>query len=68
MASFRGSPCKTPFCGGHLAGFRYASGGGAQFTRSSTSFNNGMMIAMGSFIAPQPVIKSTPVRKPRVKR
>ena len=46
MASFRGSPCKTPGCVGHRAGYAYAQGGGSQWGNNK-SFNNGMRIAFG---------------------
>ena len=43
---FKGSVCKKQ-CKGHRAGYKYAKDGGTQFSSNSTSFNNGMKIAMG---------------------
>jgi hypothetical protein len=52
MARFRGlSECKGN-CSGHRAGYRYAQGGGTMPSRRSSSFNNGMRIALGTFRAP----------------
>jgi hypothetical protein len=42
---FKGSACKQT-CRGHRAGYKYAKSGGTKFSHS-TSFNNGMKIAMG---------------------
>jgi hypothetical protein len=44
---YKGSPC-TKDCGGHRAGAAYARSGGTTPSRS-TSFNNGMKIASGTF-------------------
>jgi|TARA_R110000744_G_C19296426_1_gene555232 hypothetical protein len=49
---YKGSPCKAN-CGGHRAGARYARGGGAMPSSSSSSFNNGMKIANGTFKRPK---------------
>ena len=54
---FRGSNCKTD-CGGHRAGFKYASGGGRKRSPQSPSFNKGMKIA----------VKATKARTKRKKR
>ena len=52
MARFRGvSECKGN-CSGHRAGYRYAQGGGTTPARRSSSFNNGMRIALGTFVTP----------------
>lgn len=52
MAKFRGlSTCKTD-CSGHRAGYRYARGGGTTPAKRSSSFNNGMKIALGTFKPP----------------
>ena len=45
MATFRGSICKAG-CGGHRAGYRYASRGGRLKSPWSASFNRGMAIAI----------------------
>jgi len=45
MAKFKGSQCLTKGCGGHKAGFKYASGGGGQPAKYSPSFNKGMKLA-----------------------
>lgn len=56
MAKFRGmSECKGD-CSGHRAGYRYAKGGGTLPSRWSSSFNNGMRIALGTF-RPQPATR-----------
>jgi hypothetical protein len=44
MATYKGSPCKTPGCLGHRAGASYARNGGRTLTRSSDSFNSGMRL------------------------
>jgi hypothetical protein len=46
MAKFRGSDCLTSACGGHRAGFKYATGGGGKKSPHSPSFNKGMKIAV----------------------
>lgn len=48
---YKGSPCKTN-CSGHRAGARYARAGGTTPSKSS-SFNNGMKIAQGTFKRPK---------------
>lgn len=45
MAKFRNSRCLTD-CGGHRAGYRYATGGGRTPSKYSPSFNKGMRIGM----------------------
>ncbi len=50
---FRGSRCSGN-CSGHMAGYDYSQAGGAQYSRSSPSFNNGMRIAQGLAPIPQP--------------
>lgn len=57
MAKFRGSTCKTD-CGGHRAGFKYATGGGGKKSPHSPSFNKGMKIA----------VKAIKARKKRKKK
>tara|TARA_R110001606_G_scaffold194631_1_gene342353 strand:- start:4152 stop:4334 length:183 start_codon:yes stop_codon:yes gene_type:complete len=42
---FRGSSCSKD-CGGHKAGFKYATGGGGKKSPASPSFNKGMKIAV----------------------
>ena len=54
---FRGSACSRD-CGGHRAGFKYASGGGRKRSPQSPSFNKGMKIA----------VKATKARTKRKKR
>ena len=44
MADYKGSPCKTPGCGGHKAGAKYVRNGGGTPSPHSDSFNNGMNI------------------------
>lgn len=62
MAKFRGlSTCKGD-CSGHRAGYAYGRGGGTRPSRWSSSFNNGMRIALGTF-RPQPVAAMRARRK-----
>ncbi len=49
---YKGSPCKAS-CGGHRAGAAYARRGGQTPSGSSSSFNNGMKIANGTFKRPK---------------
>ena len=49
---YKGSPCKVN-CGGHRAGAAYARRGGQTPSGSSSSFNNGMKIANGTFKRPK---------------
>ena len=47
MAKFKGSQCLTGDCGGHRAGYSYASGGGSKPPhRNAISFKKGMKIAV----------------------
>ena len=47
MAKFKGSKCLTGDCGGHRAGYSYASDGGSKPPhRNATSFRKGMKIAV----------------------
>lgn len=47
MAKFKGSKCLTGECGGHRAGYSYASGGGSiPPHRNAKSFRKGMNIAL----------------------
>lgn len=43
-STYKGSTCKTPSCGGHRAGARYARSGGSTPSPHSSSFNSGMKI------------------------
>ena len=43
------SVCKSN-CSGHRAGARYARSGGRTSSPHSSSFNNGMMIELGTFV------------------
>lgn len=45
------SVCKTD-CGGHRAGYSYGNSGGTTPSPYSSSFNNGMRIALGTFVKP----------------
>ncbi len=49
---YKGSPCKDN-CGGHKAGAAYARSGGTTPAKGSSSFNNGMKIANGTFKRPK---------------
>jgi hypothetical protein len=46
------SACKGD-CSGHNAGYNYANGGGSTPSPYSGSFNNGMRIALGTFVKPK---------------
>jgi hypothetical protein len=50
------STCKGN-CSGHRAGAKYTRGGGTTPSDSSSSFNNGMAIAAGTFRAPKKTVK-----------
>lgn len=49
---YKGSYCKTN-CAGHRAGAAYARSGGTTPAKRSSSFNNGMKIANGTFKRPK---------------
>tara|TARA_R110000764_G_scaffold118985_3_gene206511 strand:- start:805 stop:981 length:177 start_codon:yes stop_codon:yes gene_type:complete len=49
---YKGSHCKTN-CAGHRAGAAYARSGGSTPAKGSSSFNNGMKIANGTFKRPK---------------
>jgi len=42
---FRNSSCKTD-CGGHRAGYKYATTGGRKPSKYSSSFNKGMKMGI----------------------
>lgn len=57
MMKFRASDCSVD-CGGHKAGFAYATSGGGKKSPHSPSFNKGMKIA----------VKATKARNKRKKK
>ena len=49
---YRGSVCKGD-CSGHRAGYRYAKAGGTTPSPHSSSFNNGLAIAIRQMSQPK---------------